>query len=80
MKFVNMPNTHMSARKTCLIAAVDYRRIETAKRLLGVQEIDVNKGDKDGRTPLHFACRNWGFEFLKIVRVKSFLLSFNCLI
>ncbi len=54
---------------TCLIAAVKDKHIETAKRLLSVKEIDVNKSGKDGKTPLHWA---GGKGYLEIARVKSF--------
>ncbi len=61
-----MPNSKEYGR-TCLIAAVYGKHIEIVKRLLRIKEIDVNKGDEDGKNPLHIAC---GEDYLEIARVK----------
>ncbi len=42
--------------KTCLILAIESLKNEKIfKRLVGMEEIDVNKADKYGKTPLFYA-------------------------
>ncbi len=78
MKFVNKTygeELHPSDifEKTCLLAAAWHHRLEVVKRLVRVKEIDVNKCDKRGSTPLHYACHEYDNRAsLEIARVKSF--------
>ncbi len=73
VKFVNKTYTYERtsdiSEPTCLFAAIKGDHIEIVKRLLRIKEIDINKVNKHGSTPLHVAC--WK-GCLEIVKVKSF--------
>ncbi len=69
-------------RRTALHLALNQniKNLEIVKYLSGVKEVDVNKVDKDGDTPLHMACNLELYSGPKIIdfaRVNLNLFSKN---
>eukprot|EP00092_Neocalanus_flemingeri_P018682 GFUD01020231.1.p1 GENE.GFUD01020231.1~~GFUD01020231.1.p1 ORF type:complete len:363 (-),score=65.16 GFUD01020231.1:90-1178(-) len=52
----NVDVNYYNGFSTPLNFALHYQNFQTAKYLLGVDQIDINKSDLYGTTPLHFSC------------------------
>eukprot|EP00092_Neocalanus_flemingeri_P070450 GFUD01086478.1.p1 GENE.GFUD01086478.1~~GFUD01086478.1.p1 ORF type:complete len:201 (+),score=26.62 GFUD01086478.1:73-675(+) len=62
---------------TPLNIALHNQNLHTAKYLLNVPGIDINKSDLYGRTPLHFSCYHNNIEIIRILCGDPALISLN---
>eukprot|EP00092_Neocalanus_flemingeri_P034488 GFUD01037500.1.p1 GENE.GFUD01037500.1~~GFUD01037500.1.p1 ORF type:complete len:154 (-),score=22.61 GFUD01037500.1:726-1187(-) len=62
---------------TPLNIALHNQNFHTAKYLLNVSGIDINKSDLYGRTPLHFSCYHNSTEIIQILCGDPALTSLN---